>query len=521
MAGLKRQGGAAHPGNAPEGAAPRPATRSAREALYEELFKNCGRAGFIQAARRLCLGDLYFLLTRVLGRADIRRDWLHDRCLEVQDSPDAHLDLWAREHYKSTIITFGKTIQDILSDPEVTVGIFSFNRPVAKAFLRQIKREFESNETLKELFPDVLWENPQKESPKWSEDEGIIVKRKGNPKEATVEAWGLVDGQPTSKHYGLVVYDDVVTRESVTSPDMIAKVTEAWELSLNLGAAGGRVRYIGTRYHGSDTYRTIMEREAAAPRVYPATADGKVDGEPALMTPEVLAKKRREMGPYTFGCQMLQDPRADEAQGFKEEWLRFYEPGPLDNLNLYVLVDPAGEKKRGSDYSVFLVVGLGADENYYLVDMVRDRLNLTERGAALMRLHRTYRPRGVGYEKYGIMADIEFVQTLQARENYRFDITPLGGPVAKNDRIRKLIPVFEQGRMYLPKTLTYVDSQRRTRDLTRDFIDQEYRVFPVSAHDDMLDCLARVLEQDLGAVFPKAGPARISLEKYRPTGTPT
>jgi hypothetical protein len=36
----------------------------------------------------------------------------------------------------------------------------------------------------------VLWADPVKESPKWSEDEGIVVKRKGNPKEATVEAWG-------------------------------------------------------------------------------------------------------------------------------------------------------------------------------------------------------------------------------------------------------------------------------------------------------------------------------------------
>ena len=73
----------------------------------------------------------------------------------VQESPDGHLDLWAREHYKSTIITFGQTIQDILRDPEVTVGIFSHTRPIAKGFLRQIKRELESNQTLKDLFPDI------------------------------------------------------------------------------------------------------------------------------------------------------------------------------------------------------------------------------------------------------------------------------------------------------------------------------------------------------------------------------
>ncbi len=110
----------------------------------------------------------------------------------------------------------------MLGDPEITVGIFSHSRPIAKAFLRQIKREFEGNALLQELFPHIR--PPAKgEKRTWSEDEGIIVKRRTNPKEATIEAWGLVDGQPIGKHFGLLIYDDVVTPESVTTPDMIAK----------------------------------------------------------------------------------------------------------------------------------------------------------------------------------------------------------------------------------------------------------------------------------------------------------
>src|SRR6478735_10403991 len=119
-------------------------------------------------AAEACRTDLYFLLRYGLKRADAANKWVYERCGEVQADPDGHLDLWAREHYKSTIITFAKTIQDILIDPEVTVGIFSHTRPIAKAFLRQIKQEFETNETLKTWFPDVLWANPHKESPKWS-----------------------------------------------------------------------------------------------------------------------------------------------------------------------------------------------------------------------------------------------------------------------------------------------------------------------------------------------------------------
>src|ERR1700758_5751831 len=65
--------------------------------------------------RLLARTDLYFLLTQVLGRRDIERSWLKDRCDEVQANPNGYLDLWAREHYKSTIITLGKTIQDVIA----------------------------------------------------------------------------------------------------------------------------------------------------------------------------------------------------------------------------------------------------------------------------------------------------------------------------------------------------------------------------------------------------------------------
>ena len=147
------------------------------------------------------------------------------------------LDLWARGHYKSTIITYAGTIQEILRNPNITIGIFSHTRPIAKGFLKQIKREFEVNDFLRDLFPDVCYANPRQESPQWGEDAGIIVKRKSNPKEATVEAWGLVDGQPISRHYDLRIYDDVVTRDSVNTPDQIAKTTESLDLSQNLPAA--------------------------------------------------------------------------------------------------------------------------------------------------------------------------------------------------------------------------------------------------------------------------------------------
>ena len=471
----------------------------------------------VAATRTLCVTDLYFLLRYVLKRADIEKKWLFDRCREVQSEPDGHLDLWAREHYKSTIITFGLTVQDILKDPEVTIGIFSHTRPIAKGFLRQIKREFESNETLKALFPDILWANPQKDSPKWSEDDGIIVKRRSNPKEATIEAWGLVDGQPTSKHYKKLIYDDVVTRESVTTPDMIHKTTEAWELSTNLGAEGGTMRFIGTRYHANDTYRELIKRGSVQVRKHAATVDGSPDGEPVLLTAERLAQKRRDQGPYTFACQMLQDPVADETQGFKRDWINTYDITPnTGSLNVYILCDPANGKRKDNDYTSMWVIGLGSDNNYYVLDMLRDRLNLTERGDALFSLHRRWKPKAVGYEQYSMQADIQHFQERMKRETYRFDIRPLGGKISKVDRIRRLIPSFEQMRWWFPGSIVKTNYEGRQVDLVSTFIEEEFAAFPVSIHDDMLDALARIDDPDFPVIWPKGADDKINDRYARP-----
>lgn len=261
----------------------------------------------VAAMRHLGRTDLYFLLRYILNRPDMERQWIMSRCKEVQKSPDGHLDLWAREHYKSTIITFGQSIQDILSshgnDPlpkwkgrEVTIGIFSNTRPLAKGFLRQIKIEFETNDVMKELYPDILWANPESQAPKWSEDDGLIVKRRTNPKEATVEAWGLVEAMPTGKHFFIRVYDDIVTEKSVTTPEMLAKSIDSYRMSVNLGTEGGVERIIGTRYHFNDAYGEMIRDKLVDLRSYPATDDGTEYGEPVLIAKDSLAKKRRGMG---------------------------------------------------------------------------------------------------------------------------------------------------------------------------------------------------------------------------------
>ena len=213
------------------------------------------------------------------------------------------------------------------------------------------------------------------------------------------------------------------------------------------------------------------------------------------------------MGPYTYAAQILLNPKADNLQGFKREWLRHYKTitkAQWLKMSRYLLVDPASSKKKGSDYTTKGVIGLNTDGRFYLLDYIRDRLSLTERVSRLFDLHRTWKIlRPVRYEKYGMQADIEHIKSQQEVENYRFDITEVGGQTKKTDRIGRLIPIFEQGNFYLPETLYKTNYEKVTIDLIRDFIESEYAAFPVGLHDDGLDMMSRILEPDLKLIWPK------------------
>lgn len=474
--------------------------------------------------------DRFFLLTHLLNRVDAIHPWIYDRCREVEQASDGYLDLWSREHYKSTIITFAGSIQEILKDPNITIGIFSHTRPIAKAFLRQVKIELESNKTLLAVYPDVIWENPYKDAPVWSEESGIVVKRTSNPKEATMEAWGLVDGQPTSKHYKLRIYNDVVTRESVTTAEQIQKTTEGWELSQNLASTGentGRQWHEGTRYHFADTYAAILKKGVIKQRLYPATHDGTPDGNPVLWNQKVWDEKKKLNGPYNTACQLLLNPIAGSEQDLKPEWIRTYEVRPL-TLNVYILADPADSKEKGTSNTAMAVIGLDSRHNKYLLDGACHKMNLKERWDMLKGLHKKWTAEPgiqgvyVGYEKYGMQADIQHYEQMMEIEGYFFPIQELSwtrdNVNTKDDRIRRLVPDLSSWRFYFPYQGEETKKQRQTREdgqeylipkpikrinhegklynLVEWFLANEYMLFPATTQKDFLDVLSRIYDME-------------------------
>lgn len=237
---------------------------------------------------------------------------------------------------------------------------------------------------------------------------------------------------------------------------------------------------------------------------------------PERLTKDVLDEKRRSMLDYNYVGQFLQEPVPLGGGEFKDSWIQYYPRGTAKpkEMNVYIICDPAGgeelnkKKKKLSDYTTFMVVGCHNDNNYYLLDAVRDRLNPTERVEKLFELHRTWngltgKPPKVGYEKYGLMTDTHYIREVQKQTGYRFAMVELGGKMSKEERIRRMIPDLQTGRWWFPDALQYTDYEGRTIDLVHEIRKSEMATFPRARYDDMLDALTRIYDDELQAIFPK------------------
>lgn len=246
---------------------------------------------------------------------------------------------------------------------------------------------------------------------------------------------------------------------------------------------------------------------------------------PAMHTMEKL-KDMQKTDPYVFAGQYMQEPVPEGGAMFKTEWLEYYDYDSMSShfsrFIPYILVDPANTKTKKSDYTAMIVVLTGADRNYYIVDIVRDKLNPVERINKVFDLHQKWtrkckRPPVVCYEKVGLMSDVFYLKEEQGQRGYHMKIIEGGfaAKQSKEDRISALVPLFHNRCMYLPTSLVYIDEQNNRRDMVDEFINEEYNYFPMAAHDDMLDALARITDPKVPVIFPSVeAEARKYAKKY-------
>jgi len=333
-------------------------------------------------------------------------------------------------------------------------------------------------------------------------------------------AGGVLTGMGAGKiefepHCGAIIIDDPIKPADSWSIPERRKVNDRYmsTISNRINSEEVPIILIMQRLHEDDLSGFLLNGgsgEAWHHLKIPAIDQSGQALWPFKQTIEVLRGKEAANA-YEFSGQYMQSPSPIGGGEFKKEHLQYYDNYDPEftcaGMNLYILYDPANQKKASSDYTAMVVWGLATDNNYYVLDIVRDKLNPTERINKLIDLHKKWnkksgKPPKVGVEQYGMMTDEYYLKKAQTKLNYRFPVISLGGKLKKEDRIRRLIPFWESGRIYLPRKILYTNVQGEMNELVQQLVGEELCVFPVGRHDDMIDAMARVVDSELNANFP-------------------
>lgn len=396
----------------------------------------------------------------------------------------------------------------------------SFGFSLAKEMSQKSRIIFESD-WYKRVFPNVIIDNTQNEKHNfWTSQRGMY--------------YSSAILSITGRGADYVILDDPINPKEAFSDtirnDTNATIRSTIPTRFN-DLRAGKWLLIMQRLHEDDPtgnltndgrwFKLILPGENLTDKVIRYELNGRSwEMKPGdLLFPQRLPKNilndlRDDLGDYNYAGQILQVPVPIGGGEFKHEWVGRYSNGSLrpKDMNVYILVDAAaGEesnkrKRKLSDFTAMMVIGLGTDNNFYLLDAIRDKMNPTERIGALFLLHRKWnelcgKPPKVGYEKYGMMTDTHYIRERMKQESYNFMLEELGGNVSKEQRIRRLIPDMQSGRWYFPDSLLYIDSENRQFDLVKEIFDSEMATFPRARHDDMIDAMSRIYDMDM--LFPR------------------
>lgn len=476
---------------------------------YKKLFNDIReeKIDATETYRQLILNDLFFVTFFVVHPFNpkcehyVNHPFIVNACKEVEEGPaDFTLDIWARFHFKSTIITTAETIQYIAKNPELTTGIFSYANKPAKKFLFSIREICENEKILHKCFPDIFWENPQKEAPLWSIDEGIILKRTSNRREATVSSYGLTEGMPTGAHFERRLYDDIVTEDIADSVDVMEKVKEKYDSSQNLTTDGGTHRVVGTFYHFADPLNYIKEKkdiydpnkQAYLLRLKPASDDGSIHGKPVLLSQKTYDNLKITS---TFPCQQLLDPTPVGIRRLDSNLFTDIEPEFIPkNLYKFLIVDPAGDDKGGIKRDNWAIGVFGVEpkaddlglSRVFLLDAILEPLREDEAPTAIAQMYvKNSRIWQIGVEKVALSTtELHISNELEKKHIYISTenkslvlLRPSGRKKAKRIERALAYPLFH-GKLFMSKSVPLV---------YREKIREEANTFPYGVHDDGLD----------------------------------
>jgi phage terminase large subunit-like protein len=296
--------------------------------------------------------------------------------------------------------------------------------------------------------------------------------------------------------------DDLVNRDSVTNETQIQASKDYYSLlrPIHDNPTVPREDIIGTIYHFNDMHNCIKKNVEFDVSFIPVCDEQGNYNFPERINKEGFEAIARDpsMNPYDLQSQYFLNPIDPSQRKFKDEWIKYYDELP-NGLSEYLLCDPASQvKKKTSDFTVMQRWGVDSEENVYLLDGIRDKMISNDRVDMYVAMAKqAKRLKGAKYEVTGGRhGDLENIHDKFLANHLCIEPKETKATTAsKTDRIeQRLTGRFHAGKIYLPRSLKKV---YRYNGRNYDFVEEyllEYRQFPFSEHDDILDCHSQLFD---------------------------
>ena len=341
-----------------------------------------------------------------------------------------------------------------------------------------------------------------------------------DPASQSVKAWGTeqrgglwavgVGGAATGRGAHLGIIDDPIKDRKEAESQAVISTLRDWYGSTfrtRIEPEGGAIVVVQTRWSEQDLVGMLLDNEAQVEPQdregwhvvdFPAIAecwedrpelpdcvtveeDWREPGEalcPGRYPIDALMKIKAAIGSREFNALYQQSPQADGGNIIHPDWFQFFSQAPEKYSRIVLSVDCTFTNADSSDYVAMAVIAQVGGQ-FYLLDMVRERLDVVETMIRLQSKVRQWRPTAVLVEA---AANGHAVLTMMKQKVPNMvGIKPAQlGP--KTVRVQACAPIIEAGNFYLPTRQTWVEP----------FI-KECALFPAGKNDDQIDAVSQAL----------------------------
>lgn len=389
-------------------------------------------------------------------------------------------------HWKSSTVSEKFPAWFLGRDPRRTIIHCSYSNDLAEQFSRSVRDTIQSNRDFNAVFPDCQLATDQRNAQTWA----LLWAHR-----ATYRAAG-VGGGITGRGADLILIDDpVADEEAVWTEDRRESLWRWYQSKLRTRLEpGGRIILIMTRWHEDDLAgRLIEEMKHAGEKwkivSFPATAEpesadgvdtlGRKYGEalwPERYNVKELVGLRSAVSERVWNSQYQQRPSTQQGNMILAD--NILEGNPPEMKAQVRGWDLASTKGKG-DFTVGVLVGLGEDGNYWILDVVRKQLATNERDEMIRvtsmvdGMEETIQrfPQDPGAAGKSLVASI-----TRMLSGHRLRFKPISGD--KTIRADPMSSQVNQGHF------------RMIKAEWNSILVDELKMFPNGRHDDIVDALA-------------------------------